>query len=408
MSARPPSFIDTLARLRWVAVAGQSVTVLVVDRALHLPLHTGPLWAGIGALALFNLYAHWRGRQAREASSLEGFLHVCVDIVVLAWLVAWSGGVGNPFSSLFLMPIALAALALPLRWVWATGAASLAGYAVSAWAGQPLPHAHGVVGYDLHLWGMVANVLVSVGVVLFFLTRLAGALREGERELARLREQFARDEGIIALATHAASVAHELNTPLGTLTLMLDDLGEHSLPAEVLEDCAAMRRIVDVCRDRVRELAAPAHAEGAPATVDIERIVARWQLVRPAVDLHRGGELPPTAARVDPGVGHLLQVLLNNAADASARAGSTRVDLHLTQAAGRLVGEVRDYGAGFDDDAAPLPARMFRSTKPDGLGVGLALSHATVERLGGQLSMGPADGPGARVRFELPLEQASA
>ena len=100
---------------------------------------------------------------------------------------------------------------------------------------------------------------------------------------------------------------------------------------------------------------------------------------------------------------HLLQTLLNNAADASEAAGSERVALSIDVDTRRIAASVRDFGSGFEE-AHPLSAgALFRTTKADGLGIGLALSHATVERLGGILSMQPADGGGTRVMFELPL-----
>ncbi|WP_439954526.1 hypothetical protein, partial [Escherichia coli] len=87
--------------------------------------------------------------------------------------------------------------------------------------GQSLPDGY-FRAQDLNRWGVVANFLISAAVVLTFSTRLALALRQRELELSALRERFARNEGIVALATHAASVAHELNTPLATMTLLAD------------------------------------------------------------------------------------------------------------------------------------------------------------------------------------------
>ena len=92
----------------------------------------------------------------------------------------------------------------------------------------------------------------------------------------------------------------------------------------------------------------------------------------------------------------------NNAADAGEQAGITRVDLDLRSDARGLHGEIRDYGVGFDQAQPPLPAALFRTSKSGGLGIGLALSHATVERLGGELSMQATDGRGVRVEFTLP------
>jgi two-component system sensor histidine kinase RegB len=97
-----------------------------------------------------------------------------------------------------------------------------------------------------------------------------------------------------------------------------------------------------------------------------------------------------------------LQALLNNAADAGEQVGVTRVDLHLSSDEHGLRGEIRDYGVGFDKAQPPLPSALFRTSKPGGMGIGLALSHATVERLGGALSMQATDGRGVRVEFTLP------
>jgi len=402
------SSLRLLAHLRWLAVAGQALTVLIVTQAMGVTLQQAPLWWGIAALALFNLFATWYTRTRQDASHGVVFAHLMIDILSLAWMVGWSGGIENPFSSLFLMPIALSILALPARWAWASAGASLAGYALTMLAGRELPHVHGLMGdtFGLHKAGMLVTFGVSALVVLVFFTRMAAARRHSEREVARLREQFARDEGILALATHAASVAHELNTPLGTLTLMVEDLATQAQSEEQREDYATLKALLEVCRDRVRELAAPAEAgaAGGRATgVDIERVIERWQLVRPAVELRRTGSVAGLQ-KVDPAVGHLLQALLNNAADAGQQAGNMRIDLHLETNDGQgLRAAIRDHGKGFDPGQAQLPGRLFRTSKADGLGIGLVLSHATVERFGGELSVQPAvEGQGAVVSFFLP------
>jgi two-component system, sensor histidine kinase RegB len=399
-------FLRLLCNLRWVAIAGQILTVTVVTGAMHLPLPALPLWAGIGALGAFNAFATWRTRRFVEVRSTEVFLHMLVDIGELTWVIAWSGGMENPFASLFLLPIALSILALPPPLVRATAASCALGYAISALFGQDLEHVHSPLGdaFGLHKLGMLVNFAVSAAVVLFFFSRVAAAWRQSEREVARLREQFARNEGIVALATHAASVAHELNTPLGTMTFMVDDLIREGGSSAQQEDFLSMRALLNVCRDRVRELAAPAHegfSEGRKAVVDLEGVIERWRLVRPAIELHRTGSIIGFQ-NADPAVGHLLQALLNNAADASEKAGVACVDLHLQSDNSGLRGEIRDYGLGFEKAQPPLPTELFRTSKPEGLGIGLALSHATVERLGGDLSMQATEGRGVRVEFWLP------
>ena len=401
-------FVRLLVNLRWLAVVGQTLTLLVVSRVVGVGLYQPPLWWGIAGLALFNLHATWYIRNQRDVGHGVLFVHLLTDIFSLAWMIGWSGGIENPFSSLFLIPMALSLLALPPRWVWACAGASLGGYAVAMLAGRELPHVHPLMSdtFSLHKFGMLVNFVVSALVILVFFTRVTAARRNTEREVARLREQFARDEGILALATHAASVAHELNTPLGTMTLMVEDLAAQAQSDAQREEFGTLRALLDVCRDRVRELAAPADAGPAgaqAARVDIDRVIERWQLVRPAVELHRTGSVAGLQ-KTDPAVGYLLQALLNNAADAGQQTGNTKIDLHLETADGHgLRAAIRDYGPGFDPGHALLPGRLFRTSKADGMGIGLVLSHATVERLGGELSVQPAaDGRGAVVSFFLP------
>ena len=401
------SFAELLCKLRWYGVAGQAATVYCVTGPMGVSLDPRMLWSGIGLLALFNVYAAIRVRRARDMRPGELFAHLCVDIAVLTWLVSWSGGIENPFASLFLLPIALSILSLPTKWVWGTAAVSLTGFALAVVLGVPLPHVHGFLGdtFNLHKAGMLVNFLVSAAVVLVFLLRMATLWRSRERELALLRERFARNEGIVALATHAASVAHELNTPLATLTLMVDEIAQDKSVSP--EDCETMRTILGQCRDRVRALAAPAlEAESGDSLVSLEEVIDRWQLVRPTIELRRGGSITGQD-RVDPATGHLLRALLNNAADASGQAGSAQVDLRLDCDGSVLSGEIRDYGPGFADAAPRLPGSLFYTSKPGGLGIGLALSHATVERLGGELSLQPVSaGRGVRVTFRIPASRA--
>src|SRR5690242_20858995 len=127
------SFLRLLCNLRWLAVLGQALTVVLVVGVMHIPLQTPPLWAGIAALALFNLYASVRvyGAGADTASDAEVCAHILVDIGALTWMIAMSGGMENPFASLFLIPIAVAILALPPRLMGLAALTSGAGYFAS-------------------------------------------------------------------------------------------------------------------------------------------------------------------------------------------------------------------------------------------------------------------------------------
>jgi two-component system sensor histidine kinase RegB len=295
MERSAATLIRTFVTLRWLAIIGQSLTVSVVILGFGLQLPAAWLWGGIASLGLFNLVAQRRLARRDTTSRGEALGHIAFDVAVLAWLIGWSGGIANPFTSLFLLPIAFAAPVMPARWIYAVALVCCVGYAGSILFGQPLPHLHGPMsGFDLHLLGMAVNFIVSATVLLYFFVRMSAQLREREHELSGLRERFARNEGIVALATHAASVAHELNTPLATMTLMIDDLIEDDADQTLRDDYRILRKLLDVCRDRVRELASPAGTEGGAgslARVELNRVIDRWQVVRPAIALIRHGAI---------------------------------------------------------------------------------------------------------------------
>src|SRR3954467_4538229 len=162
------SFMRLLCRLRWIGAASQAITIYVVTGPMSVVLPISFLWSGVAALAVFNLYAEFRVRQPGEPGPAELLVHLLVDIAVLSWLIAWSGGLENPFASLFLLPIALSLLALPMPLTWTVASAAMLGFALSVWTADPLPHVHSMMGdtFNLHKAGMLVNFLVSAGVLL--------------------------------------------------------------------------------------------------------------------------------------------------------------------------------------------------------------------------------------------------
>ena len=400
MNSSHASLLRVLYSLRWIAVVGQTISILLATGPMGLHLPQLPLWAGVCVLIIFNIYVYFFLRRGQPPSPWLESCNIAVDMCVLAWMVAWSGGISNPFGSLFLVFIALAAMALPTRWAISIAVTCCVLYGLSISFGHPLPKGR----FDpltLSVWGIEINFFLSSIVLLAFITRLSGILQKRENEIALLRERFTRNEGIMALATHAASVAHALNTPLATMTLIADDIREQCNNEHLKEDLETLRGLLQQCHERVLALAAPAEQSQHPLSV--QNILDQWQLVRPTITLQRNADAPMDFF-LEPSIGHLLMVLLNNAADAGVRMGHAKVDLTLRISGQQLFGEIRDYGAGFDSNQTLLPGKLFNTSKIEGMGVGLALSHATVERLNGSLWMEPvAKNHGVRVCFHLCL-----
>jgi two-component system sensor histidine kinase RegB len=397
--------LRTLATLRWIAVAGQSVAIVVAESVLALPLGYGPLLIGVAALLVFNVYATWRAWTGNAIGRGTVFAHVAVDIVQLTWQLYWSGGSANPFVSLYLLPIALVGFSLPSRQVLAVAGLAVAGYSFLMAAHRPLPnwlHHHATL-FDLHLIGMWVNFLISAGVITIAAIRLSAVLGRQRRALAQARESALRSEGVIAVATQAAATAHALNTPLGSMAIVAGELARE-LPADapLADDVRLLRDQIEVCREAVRRLVAESSpdARGPEPLADIvTRAVERLALIAPesAVDC----TIDPAVARLplsDPiAIEHLLMNVLGNAVEASGVAARHWAGLDARGDAETLCILVRDRGTGVAADPAP-----FTSTKPGGLGLGVLLSRMLVERRGGSLSLG-RDADGGRVEIKLPV-----
>lgn len=400
--ARHESLDATLYALRWCAVLGQFIAFAVAQEALRLELPWPPLLLGACMLGASNaVIGLWRQRHpASEARLMTG---VTVDLAALTWALFFAGGVMNPFIQLYLVPVALTATSLAPSRVLAIAAAAALGYALLARFAPPLAHQHGAVLFNLHLTGMAANF--ALGLVLFCVFGLALARRLNARDeaLRYARERRLRDEGLHALALQSASAAHDINTPLNTAALLVDEWRADLDHGPTREDLALMAQQLAFARDAVRRLAATTRDIPPPQTLAamLDTLRDRLLLLRPQASL--AIHVDPTVATrtVQPSLalwgslGHLLE----NAADAGIAAGDARLALRAEPGPGdelRIV--VHDRGAGFDSRAArPLADRT-----SGGLGIGLAIANATIEHLGGALHVHPAEGGGSLSRLDLP------
>ncbi|HMM65327.1 MAG TPA: ATP-binding protein [Dokdonella sp.] len=411
----PRQLVATLAWLRMCAVAGQALTVLFVARVLELAIPVPALAAGIGTLALFGMFAFWRLRQPRPIGAMQPVAHIAVDTLVLGYLLYLTGGASNPFVSLLVMPITLAATALPLRSVSMVAALSVGTYLLLMRYHVPLPQLSGensLHPFSLHLTGMAISFAITAGMLGYFIARLARALRAQQAEAELERERALRDEGILAIATQAASTAHELNTPLSTMRTLLGELGrEHHADAALSADIGLLASQAERCRDILRELVKVGSSQlaGSAEWISVSALADSTRdafgLLRPEIEV--GFSIDENVANrriaVVPALHHAIINLLNNAADASLANGDARVELAIDGNDEVLELDVRDYGRGMSAGVRPTAGLRFETTKHDGLGLCLAPANATAERLGGTLIARTADGGGTLQRLRLPL-----
>ncbi|MHB8824971.1 MAG: ATP-binding protein, partial [Thiobacillus sp.] len=389
-------------------IVGWTAGIVWLHWGLTIRMPLFPMAAVLGLMALFSLSTAWRLRLDAPATQMEFLAHLLADLTAFAVLVFFSGGATNPFVSLMLVPVIIAAISLRPRCVWLLAAVAGGCYALLLFYYQPLAIADPVAASAMHLGGMWFNFLISAALIALFVTRMQAALRTRDRELSALREKQLRDERIVALGTQAALAAHELATPLATIQTTAHELAvEFANDPDIGADCRLLEKQAQACKYILTQLAARAQ-DSAPVTQPLDAwlaaLIERWQVLRP--DARITPRLPPDRRAFTPpdGLEQAIQNVLNNAADVSPDAVEIDVDTNIDA----LLIDIADRGPGFTPEQKAQAGHVLFSARPGrGWGVGLALTHATLERLGGSLTLIERDGGGTRVRITLPWKRAT-
>ncbi|HYP89870.1 MAG TPA: hypothetical protein VEQ59_16995, partial [Polyangiaceae bacterium] len=250
-----------LIRLRFGAVVGQLVVITAVSLLLHTRLPLLELGAVLGLELLVNAWAIWRARAAAPIGEGLVTLSVSLDLLLFSALLYFSGGPANPFSFLYLIHIALAAVVLPPRTSFLLVLSALGCSLGLFWLHVPLPHDHSQHEheYSWHMRGMWVAFGLAAGFIVYFIQRVLRELRQIEEQLAATREKAARGEAVAALAMLSAGAAHELASPLSTIALASGELLRH-LPDQSAgrDDVLLIKSQVERCRGILDQLAVEA------------------------------------------------------------------------------------------------------------------------------------------------------
>lgn len=396
-----------LIQLRWIAVAGQTLAILLVHYGFGVPLPIVEMLGVALLLAAANLLATM-ALPRHQVRGGEVMLALLVDMGVLTLQLYFSGGATNPFIALYLLQVVLGAILLPPMRVAILVAVTVLSYALLSFTYVPLvlPPSPGADLFAIGRWisfAMVASLLV------LFITRISRNLRARDAHVADLRQHAAEEEGIVRMGLFASGAAHELGTPLGTLSVILADwrrvpgiAGDPDLAAEVREMQAEVQRCKNIVSDILHSAGQPRGEamESVAAAAFLDATASEWRAAHAAIRFtcDREGAAGAVIA-VDPALRQAIWNLLDNAAEASP----TGLSLTAAIEEEMLAIAVSDSGPGFDPAALGRVGTLYQSTKGAGHGLGLFLATNVARRLGGRLEARNREEGGAEVRLVLPL-----
>jgi two-component system, sensor histidine kinase RegB len=403
-------WLTWLVRLRWLALFAQAVTLAFVFQLLQGAV---PILAWLGTMAvlgLANLWAIARQGRAEEVPATAVLGQLLIDVLALTTFFAVGGGPDNPFTPLYLVHIAMAAVMLPPRFSAVVATAVLAGYSGLFLGHYELAfHRHSLPEFVLvRLGRWLAFVLTSLSIAVF-VVGIASSLRRRKEQLLDARDRSARTDRLRSVGTLAAGAAHELNTPLSTLTLRLRRIGRRHGDVDTLRDLEAAKEQLDRCTSIVQRLLVGA---GDPSASDMERRPLGL-LVSEAVGLWSKGSTMP--ARVEdrsvglevevPGVAfqQALINLLENAREAQEAVpcfDPIEVRVYRDELDHGVV-ELLDRGCGLPEHSEQV-GEPFYTTKASGTGLGVFVARAVADGVGGGLQYAPRDRAGTVARWWFP------
>ncbi len=435
----------TLVRLRWLAVLGQLAAVLFVSFGLGLPM---PFWTALLVIALtawLNIILTLRWRTTTRLSEPQAFALLAFDTIQLAILIYLTGGLANPFSFLFLVPVTISATILPSRRTFILGALALGLITALAFFHRPLPWWPGqsFSPPPLFICGMWGALVLGIVFTALYVHRIAREAREMADALAAAELALARQQQLYALDGLAAAAAHELGTPLATISLVAKEL-RRECDGKACEDgssslCADLDLLVSQSQ-RCREILARLASHGAQSddmlakvrlTIMLEEIIEPLRgpdvTVRLVINAHEGAggaPSPEPVIRRNPGILYGLGNIAENALDFAENTVVVEAEWDEEE----IAVTIADDGPGFPEDIMDRLGEPYvttrgeyyatpedeeagpRDNQPVGMGLGFFIAKTLLERTGAVLGLAnrPAPEHGAIVRIAWPREVIEA
>jgi len=417
--------LDTLVRLRWLAIIGQSTAVLVVEYGLNFDF---PVYACLAVIALsawLNVALRLRFHLTQRLEPDRAAWLLAFDIAELAVLLFMTGGLQNPFAFLFLGPVLLSSTALPPRFTLMLGGFAVACATVLVFVHYPLPWdpEDPLLLPPIYMMGVWLSILLAIGFIGVYAWQITEESRQLTDALAATELVLAHEQHLSQLDGLAAAAAHELGTPLSTISVIAKEL-ENAIPADAPhgDDVRLLREQAARCRDilaKITELSSGEPFDRTPLTALIEEVVAPHRNFGVEIDVAvpENRDTEPLGAR-NPAILYGLGNILENAVDFA----NERVNVGVQWNDDAIDVTITDDGPGFAPEVLDRIGEPYVTTRrrrpnatdegPTGLGLGFFIAKTLLERAGATVSFAnralPERGAVVKLRwqrddFERPL-----
>jgi two-component system sensor histidine kinase RegB len=395
--------LRTLVVLRWAAIIGQTIALIISVTVFDLRLELGLCLLAVSIAVIANLMAMLAYPRNRRLSEHETLLTLLLDLSQMSFLLYLTGGLNNPFALLLLAPVTIAATALRLRPTVVLGGTAVLFITLLGFFFLPLRTDEGFILRipDVFRFAFWLAILIGIGFLTLYARRVTDEIHSMSDALVATQMALAREQKLTDLGGVVAAAAHELGTPLATIKLVSAELMEDLEDEELRQDAALIREQADRCRDILRSMGRVGkddlHMRQAPLDTVIREAAEphsdRGKTIHfdvaPGVS---GSSRQPSIYR-RPEIIHGLRNLVQNAVDFAD--ANVWVDARWTQ--DRILVRIADDGKGFPPQAIGRIGDPFmrirktpseRTARPgyEGMGLGLFIAKTLLERSGAELT----------------------
>jgi two-component system sensor histidine kinase RegB len=414
--------LDTILRLRWLAVLGQLAAIFIVAQGLEFNVEIVPCVSIIALSAALNLALQTAANPMHRLEPLQAAGLLALNIVELAGLLYFTGGLQNPFSFLFLAPVLISATALPARFTFGLGLLAVACASVLFFFHLPLPWDSDdpLVLPPIYLVGVWLSIALAIGVTSLYSFQVTEEARKLADALAATELVLTREQHLTQLDGLAAAAAHELGTPLATIFLISRELEKTVKDASIAADLKTLREQTQRCRDILSKIT-QLSSTGAPfdrmkLSELIEEVVAphRDFGVEIKVRIAVAAASEPVGSR-NPAILYGVGNIVENAVDFAR----TTVEVNAWWNRDTIELVISDDGPGIPPDILNRigePYLSRRRSQDDGsgerrgLGLGVFIARTLLERTGAKVLFTNRTFPehGAVVQIAWPRERFEA